>query len=114
MLRRCESIVFFSAMMLPVIVDAAVYWTCPHQGNADASNLSFTSVGEWAGLPLPHGWLVGPFWVLAYHALTTFIASAGPTNQISSRTWLSFIRLWSIAVILVQELGIFLGRAVAS
>jgi len=116
-LHRCAPILFFSATMVPLIVEAAVvYWICQYQGNANTSNLSFISVGEWTGIALPQAWLLGACWLLAYRAVSTFTALAGTTNQIFSRTCLSFIRLrrWAVAVIIVQKLGIFLGRAVAS
>jgi len=116
-LRRCGSILFFSAMMVPLIVEAAVvYWICQYQGNANTSNLSFISVGGWTGIALPQAWLLGAGWVLAYRAVTTFTAPADATNQIFSRTCLSLMRLWrwSVSVVIVQKLGIFLSRGVAS
>lgn len=113
-LRRCESILFFSAMMVPLM--RRQLSTGFVSTRANTSNLSFISVGEWTGIALRQAWLLGACWVLAYRAVTTFTAPADATNQIFSRTCLSFIRLWrwTVAVIIVKKLGIFLRRAVAS
>ena len=117
MLRRCETIVFFFAMMLPIVLEGAVvYWISQHPLKPHTSNASFTAVGEWTGMALPQAWLLGAFLLLVYHVVTVVITPASCKNHMFSRTWLAFVRLWrwTIAMILMQELVLFLDRAVAS
>ena len=117
LLRRFEAIVFFFAMTLPIVLEAAVvYWIFQHLGKPSTSNPSFTAVGEWTGMTLPQAWVLGALFVLVYRAVTIVIAPASWTNQMFSRTCLAFVRLWrwSIAMIVMQELVLFLDRAIAS
>lgn len=117
MLRRCQAVVFFFAMLLPIVLEAAVvYWIFQYPGKPSTSNSSFTAVGGWTGMALPQAWLLGALFVLIYRAMTVVIAPMSWTNQMFSRTWLAFVRSWrwTIAMILVQELVLFLDRAIAS
>lgn len=114
-LRRCEAVVFFFAMMLPIVLEGAVvYWIFQHPLKPHTSNPSFTAVGEWTDMALPQAWLVGALLVLAYRVLLIVNAPAGWREF--SRTWLAFVRpwRWTIAMILMQELALFLDRTVAS
>lgn len=117
MLRKFEAIVFFFAIMLLIVLEAAVvYWIFQYPAKPSTSNPSFTAVGEWTGIALPQAWLLGALFVLVCRAVTVVVAPAGWTSQMFSRTWLAFVRLrrWSIAMILMQELVLFLDRAIAS
>lgn len=117
MLRSCKTIVFFFAMLLPIVLEGApVYWIFPHPLKPLTSNLSVTAVGEWIGMALPEVWLLGALFALIYRAGTVVITPASRTNQVLSRTWQAFVRLlhWTIAMILMQELVLFLDRSVAS
>lgn len=115
--RRCEAIVFFFAMLLPIVLEGAVvYWIFQHPPKLHTSSLSFTAVGEWTGMALPQAWLLGALFVLVYRAVTVVITPASWTDQMFSRTLLAYFRLWrwTIAMILMQELVLFLDRVVAS
>jgi hypothetical protein len=116
-LRKCEAIVFFFATVLPIVLERAlVCRVFQDRVKALASNPPFTDVGEWTGTALLQAWLLGAIFVVVYPAVTFIITRVIWTNQMFSRTWRAFVRLrhWTIAMIVMQELVLFLNRAFAS
>ncbi len=67
MLRRLESFVFFFAIILAIALEGAcVYWICGHPRLSATTEGSLNFVGQWTGLALPQGWLLGALLVLIY------------------------------------------------
>lgn len=113
MLRRLESFVFFFAMMLAVTLEGAcVYWMYghPHPYAMPAGSLNF--VGEWTGLALPQGWLLGALLLLIYRLTAMFIPPRRWTDNEFLQNRQAFLRLWrwAMALVVVQGLALFLGR----
>jgi len=75
-LRRLEALIFFSAMMLAVALEGvALYWVFEHPLLRATPHRSFSLAGEWTGLVLPQGWLLGALLVLGYRLTPMFIPS---------------------------------------
>jgi hypothetical protein len=111
MLRKIENATFFLAMLLAIVLEAGiVYWISKHPASPPAS---FSLAGEWTGIALPQGWLFGALLVLAYR-LTAI--SIEPLNCEARHNRQAFLRLWrwTIALIGMQGLVLFVGRSVAS
>lgn len=117
MLRRLETLVFFLAMMLAIILEGAfVYWMPEHPFVFAPGHSSLNVVGEWSGLALPQGWLLGALLVLAYRITVMLMSPKRWTNNEVWRNRQAFLRLWrwTIALIAMQGLVLFIERAAAS
>jgi hypothetical protein len=115
MLRKLEAFVLFLAMMLAIILEGAfVYWMSEHPVVFAPAHSSLNVVGEWTGLALPQGWLIGALLVLAYRITVMFMCPK--TNNEVWRNRQSFLRLWrwTIALIAMQGLVLFIDRAAVS
>jgi hypothetical protein len=116
-LRRLEAFVFFLAMMLAIVLEGAVvYWIFQHRLPYSGVHGSFNAGVEWTGVALPQAWLFGALLVLAYRAGATFIPPTGWSNSDKQRNRTAFLHLlkWTVAVIAIQGLALFLGNANAS
>ena len=114
MLRRLESFVFFFAMMLAVTLEGAcVYWMYGHPHLYAMPDSSLNFVGEWTGLALPQGWLLGALLVLIYRVTAMFIPPRRWADNEFLQNRRAFLRLWrwAMALVVVQGLALFLGRA---
>ena len=117
MLRRLETAMVFSAMMLAVVMEAGlIYWISESRGLLTRPPTSFQVQGEWTGIALPQGWLFGALLVLAYRATVTFHPPRSWATNDKWRNRIAFLRLWrwTVALIAVQGLALFLGNANAS
>jgi len=114
MLRKLENATFFLAMLLAVVFEARiVYWISKHPADPSAS---FSLAGEWTGVALPQGWLFGAFLVLAYRLTAISIEPPNCAHSEARHNRQAFLRLWrwTIALIGMQGLVLFVGRSVAS
>jgi len=114
MLRKIENATFFLAMLLAVVFEAGiVYWISKHPASPPAS---FGLAGEWTGIVLPQGWLFGALLVLAYRLTTICIEPLNCAHIEARHNRQAFLRLWrwTIALIGLQGLVLFVGRSVAS
>ena len=117
MLRKLETLTFFSAMMLAVILEGAVvYWIFGHRVVRASSEGSLNVVGEWTGFALPQAWLFGALLALIYRVS----AMVNPPRSWSDSEWMhnrrAFVRLWCLAMALVAMQGflLVLGKASAA
>jgi hypothetical protein len=113
-LRNLETAVFFLAMLLAIVLEAGiVYWISKHPASPSAS---FTLAGEWTGIALPQGWLLGALLVLAYRLTAICIEPLNCAYSEARHNRQAFFRLWrwTIALIGMQVLVLFVGRSVAS
>ena len=111
-LRKIENATFFLAMLLAIVLEAGiVYWISKHPANLSPS---FSVAGEWTGIALPQGWLFGALLVLAYRL--TAICTLNYVHSEARHNRQAFLRLWrwTIALIGMQGLVLFVGRSVAS
>ena len=114
MLRNIENATFFLALLLAIALEAGiVYWISKHPANP---SVSFSLDGEWTGIALPQSWLFGSLLMLAYrltaickHPLNCAHSEARHNRQAFLRLW-----RWTIALIGMQGLMLFVGRSVAS
>jgi hypothetical protein len=116
-LRRLEAFVFFFAMMLVIILEGAcVDWMCGHPRLYTTTEGAYTFVGEWTGLTLPQGWVIGASLVLIYRVTAMFIPPRRWGDKEFSQNRRDFLHLWRCAMALVamQGLALFLGRAAAA
>ena len=116
MLLRLEAFVFLFAMMLAVTLEGAwVYWMCGHPRPYATTEGSLNFVGEWTGLALPQGWLLGAF-VLIYCVTAMFVPPGRWTDNEFLHNRRAFLRLWrwAMALVAMQGLTLFLGRAAAT
>jgi hypothetical protein len=116
-LRKLETVMLFSAMMLAVVLEAAlVYWIFQRPVLLTSPPSSFQVKGEWTGIALPQGWLFGALLVLVYRATVTFHPPRSWANSDKGRNRTAFLRLWRWTVVLmaIQGLALFLGNANAS
>jgi hypothetical protein len=114
MLRKLENATFFLAMLLAVVLEAGiVYWISKHPASPPAS---FSLAGEWTGIALPQGWLFGALLVLAYRLTEISIEPLNCAQSEARHNRQAFLRLWrwTIALIGMQGLVLFVGRSVAS
>ena len=115
MLRRLEDFVLFFAMILAVTLEGAcVYWMFGPPRLYPTPDNSLNLVGEWTGLALPQGWLLGALHELSDRLLVMFVPRrTGTVNELLQNRR-SFLRLWRLAMALLamQGLALFLGRAV--
>lgn len=114
MLRKLENTTFFLAMLLAVVPEAGiVYWISKHPANPSAS---FSLAGEWTGIALPQGWLFGALLVLAYRLTAICMHPRNCAHSEARHNRQAFLRLWcwTIALIGMQALVLFVGRWVAS
>ena len=115
--RRLEALVLFAAIMLTVVLEGVVVCRIfEHPLLRVTPHRSFSLAGEWTGLTLPQGWLLGALLVLVYRQIPMFIP---PTNWTDSELWVNrraFLGLWrwSLALIAMQGLVLFLGHTVSS
>ncbi len=117
MLRKLEALTFFFAMMLVIFVEGAfVYWLFRHPPVYATVSRSLSVVGEWTGLALPQGWLLGAVLVLIYCLVAVFIPPVGWTDSESLHNRRAFVRLWCLAIALASMQGLlfFLGNAAAA
>jgi len=113
-LRKIENAIFFLAMLLAIILEAGiVYWISKHPANPSAS---FSLAGEWTGVALPQGWLFGALLVLAYRLNGIWLHPLNGVHSEARHNRQAFLRLWrwTIALIGMQGLVLFVGRSVAS
>lgn len=114
MLRKLENASFFLAMLLAVVLEAGiVYWISKHPASPPAS---FGLAGEWSGVALPQGWLFGALLVLAYRLTAICIEPLNCAHSEAQHNRQAFLRLWrwTIALIGMQGLVLFVDRSVAS
>ena len=114
MLRKLENATFFLAMLLAVVLEAGIVcWISKHPASPPAS---FSLAGEWTGVAMPQGWLFGALLVLAYRLTTICIEPLNCAHSEARHNRQAFLRLWrwTIALIGMQGLGLFVGRSVAS
>lgn len=117
MLPRLEAFVFFFAMMLAVTLEGAcVYWMCGHSRPSAISDSSLNFVSEWTGAALPQGWLLGALLALIYRVTAMFIPPRRwgendflQNRQVFLRSW-----RWAMAIVAIQGLALFLGRAAST
>jgi len=113
-LRRLEAFVFFVAMMLAVTLEGAcVYWMCGYPRLSATTEGSHNFVGQWTGLALPQGWLLGALLVLIYRVTAMFVPPRRWTDNEFLQNRRDFLRLWrwAMALVAMQGLTLFLGRA---
>ena len=113
MLRKMEAATFFLAMLLAIVLEAGiVYWISKHPAH---TSKSFSIAGEWTGVALPQGWLFGALLVLAYRLAGICIEPLNCAHTKAQRNRQAFLRLWrwTIALIGMQGLVLFIGRSVA-
>jgi hypothetical protein len=116
-LRRLEAFVFFLAMMLVIVLEGGVvYWIFHYPLPQRGVHGSLVAGGEWTGVALPQAWLFGALLVLAYRTSVTFIPPTGWSNSDRRRNRTALLDLWkwTVALIAIQGLAIFLGNANAS
>jgi len=117
-LRKLEALIFFSAMMLAVILEGAVvvYWLSGHSLAHATPDGSLNVVGEWTGFALPQGWLLGALLVLFYRVTATLIPPRCWTDSELMHNRRAFVRLWCLAMALVAMQGLLflLGHVSAS
>lgn len=114
MLRRPETLAFFFAMMLAVVVEAAfAYWLFGHRLVRTTPDSPLNFVGEWTGVALPQAWLVGALVALFYRVSAMFIRPADWTGDDLDHNRRTFVRLWCLAMTLaaMQGLLVLRGRA---
>jgi hypothetical protein len=114
MLRKIENATFFLAMLLAVVFEAGiVYWISKHPASPSAS---FSLAGEWTGVALPQGWLFGALLVLAYRLTAICIEPLNCAHSEARHNRQAFLRLWRWTIVLIgmQGLVLFLGRSVVS
>ena len=114
MLHKLETAVFFLAMLLAIVLEAGiVYWISEHPANPSAS---FSLAGEWTAVALPQGWLFGALLVLAYRLTGICLQPLNCGHSEARRNRQAFLRLWrwTIALIVMQGLVLFVGRSIAS
>jgi hypothetical protein len=114
MLRKMEAATFFLAMLLVIVLEAGiVYWISKHPAHTSAS---FSLAGEWTGVALPQGWLFGALLVLAYRLPVICMQPLNCAHSEARRNRRDFLRLWrwTIALIGMQGLTLFVGRPIAS
>ena len=117
MLRRLEAFAFFFAMILAVTLEGAcVYWISGHARVHATTEGSLNFVGEWTGFALPQGWLLGALLVLIYRITAMFIPPRRWTDNEFLQNRRAFLRLWrwAMALVAMQGLALFLGRAAAA
>ena len=117
MLRRLETFGFFFAMILAVTLEGAcVCWMCGNPRLCATTDGSLNFVGEWTGLALPQGWLLGALLVLIYRLAAMFIPPRWWTDNEFLQNRRTFLRLWrwAMALVAMQGLALFLGRAAAA
>jgi hypothetical protein len=113
-LRKIENATFFLAMLLAIVLEAGiVYWVSKHPANP---SVSFSLDGGWTGIALPQGWLFGALLVLAYRLTAICIEPLNCAHRKARHNRQAFLRLWrwTIALIGMQGLVLFVGRSVAS
>lgn len=116
MLRRLETFTFFVAMMLAVILEGGfVYWMCRSPFLLAAHDTPLNVAGEWTGLALPQGWVLGALLVLIYRVTAIFIPPTSWTSDEIRQNRRAFVRLWclAMAVAAMQGLLFLLGNRTA-
>ncbi len=107
MLRKLESLTFFLAMMLAVVLEAAfVYWLFRHRLYCAASDGASDLGGNWIGMALPQGWILGALLVLGYRFSAILFPPRRWTENESQRNRRAFVRLWCLAVSLAGMEGL--------
>lgn len=93
-----------------------VYWMFGHQPVRATPGGSLNVVGDWTGLALPQGWLLGAVLMLIYRIVAMFSPPAGRTDGEWSHKWRAFVHLWCLAIALLtmQSLLFFIRNAAAS
>jgi len=116
MLRRLEAFAFFVAMMLAIILEGAtVYWICSHPFMPATHDRPLNVTGQWTGLALPQGWLLGAVLVLIYRVIAMLIRPTDWTGDEIQHNRRAFVRLWCLAMALaaVQGVVFLLGNRAA-
>ncbi len=114
MLRKIEAATFFLAILLAFVLEAGiVYWISTPPANTSAS---FSLAGEWTGVALPQGWLFGALLMLAYRLPGIYMQPLNCAHSDARRNRRDFLRLWrwTIALIGMEGLTLFVGRPIAS
>ena len=107
MLRKLETLTFFLAMMLAVILEGAVVdWLFDHSLVHATPDGSLNVLGEWTGFALPQGWLLGALLVLFYRVTATLIPPGRWTDRELMQNRRAFVRLWCLAMALVAMQGL--------
>ncbi len=117
MLRKLEVLTLFFAMLVAIVLEgAAVYWMFGHQPGRATPGGSLNVAGDWTGLALPQGWLLGAVLMLIYRIVAMFIPPAGWSDGERSHNRRAFVRLWCLAIALLtmQSLLFFIGESAAS
>lgn len=117
MLRRLEALTFFLAMMLAVTLEGAcAYWMSGHWTLHPTPDSSLNFVGEWTGLALPQGWLLGALLVLIYRVAVMLIPPKRWTHNEILRNQRAFLPLWRwvMALVAMQGLALYLERLAAT
>lgn len=113
MLAKLESLIFFLAMMLAIVLEGGmVYWIVQHPvGPVTSSNLS----GYWTGAALPQAWLFGALCMLASRLMGMFMASPADAVE-NERNRIAFLRLWCWTIVLIatQSFAFILDRVTGS
>jgi len=103
-------------MMLAIILEGAfVYWMCRQRFVLATHDRPLNVAGEWTGLALPQGWLLGALLVLIYRVTAMFIPPTGWTGDAIQHNRRAFVRLWCLAMALavMQGLLFLLGNRAA-
>ncbi len=116
MLRKLESLTFFLAMMLAVVLEASfVYWLFRHQLFCAASDGSIDGGGNWIGMALPQGWILGALLMLSYRFSAILFPPRSWTESESQCNRRAFVRLWCLVMSLaaIEGLLFLLGTTAA-
>ena len=110
MLQKIESVVFFLAMTLAIVLEGAiVYWLCQHP---TGQGTSFGVTGQWTAAALPQAWLLGALFMLACRLTAMFRSPTSNATADIRRKRKDFLRLWrwTIALIAMQGFAFLLER----
>jgi hypothetical protein len=114
MLGKIEALFFFLAKMLAIVLEGGiVYWIFQHPAG---SGTSFSLTGHWTGAALPQAWLFGALCMLVCRLTAIFISPLNDAAEDVRVDRKAFLRLWrwTIALIAIQSLSIFLDCVAGS
>jgi ABC-type multidrug transport system fused ATPase/permease subunit len=105
MFRRLETLAFFLAMMLAVILDGAcAYWMWKHVDSVSATTLD--PLREQEGFALPEGWLLAALVVLICRTVETLCTVKSWSHGEVPQNQRAFLCLWGWAMALLIALGV--------